>query len=1504
MKRRTLIFFLMLALGTPWAAKAQTLNINSQAEWDTFASNPSYYTTVNLNTNDVTVTSSNMVGTENNPFTGTFNGQGNTLNVSISNTSGQGTAPFHYIQGATIKNLVVSGNVTSTYHGSGLVGFTKSGTNTIENCLVHTNVSSGDKHIGGIVGHGKGSTVKIIGCAYDGTLSSSNHIGGLLGWADGGINLTVTNSIFDGTIQNNSNKFHPIAFRNGSVSATGTFINCYYTKDGNFYDSSNTNNLFHQGSGHVMYGVEYKHAYSIEGGANVTVALYGTTPYVYNVSGITGYSTYTNSSSTNSGIVYNNKVYAGNSDQEYLHLSYTGSGALAGYQASSGNFSGDTHTGTNDAYILIMPSSAVTISATLSSLITEISSKADWETFCNAVNSGTNYQGVTVRLMNDINEAVNTMCGAYTSDSDKKPFSGTFDGQGHTLPIYVENQKRFAAPFKCVEGATIQNLRITGTIDGENSGDGKLLAGLVGVSFGNTNIIECSISATITTTHGADAALAGIVAALKSGTLTIEGCVFDGTLYDTNVGDDRCGGIVGYQYSDYVSQSNRGCIISNTLFAPANLHVSTSADNNYTYTFARLSNNANVTINNCYYTKVLGTAQGTKVYTITGGPGVTVAMNGTANPHYDAIGLNFYTPGLSHDNTLYATSGDNVSLNLGYDGSGTVIYSANGIALSGSNPYTYTMPNDNVVITAEIAPITDITSIDDWNTFANAVNNGHDYHGETVTLSSNISGINQMVGTTSANPFRGTFNGQGNLMEVSLSNSNTSESFIAPFRYVTGATIENVKVTGSVSSNGLHSSGLVGRAESSVTLENCLVSVNVRAEGTTGENASYAGGLIGHGSTSTITIEGCAFTGDIYGNKNTNYTGGLLAWCDNANVTMSNSIFAGTHSGSNLFAPLGCTGSVETGKNADISNCYYTVDRTINSYLWHMVEYDDDSDKYQGKHAYTIKGSGATVAFDGSATHTYNVSGITAYSTGIAYNGTIYAGNGDNVSLALSNSNTGKYYASAGTLAGSGPYTLTMPAENVEIRDAMVLVNASGNTWNNPNHWSPSRVPTADDAVTIYYNVTIPANCVANANRINVTDNAVLTIADGGQLFCNSEVTATVQKNIAAHGPTVQDGGWNFIASPITYPGISPTDAGLITDNLGSSATSETATYDLYKFEEHPDDGDEWRNYRNDLFNLDNAIGYLYANVNTITLNFTGTLRSCEYPAYVGLDYYAPAELAGWNLLGNPFPCNAKITTNSSSSCYKVSGGSIVAATSAVVGPCCGAMVKATYDGDLAKITPTTESVAFSTGHQLNLFVANEMTTRGERSMIDNAIVSFNENSQLEKFVFFEDNAKLYIPQNGKDFAIAYSEGQGEMPVNFKATKNGTYTLTVNPEGVDLNYLHLIDNMTGMDVDLLQTPSYTFEASTRDYESRFKLVFAGASTDSATDESFAYYDGSEWKVSNEGEATLQVVDVLGRIVKSESINGNFSLNLNQKAGVYMLRLINGENVKVQKVVVR
>ena len=182
------------------------------------------------------------------------------------------------------------------------------------------------------------------------------------------------------------------------------------------------------------------------------------------------------------------------------------------------------------------------------------------------------------------------------------------------------------------------------------------------------------------------------------------------------------------------------------------------------------------------------------------------------------------------------------------------------------------------------------------------------------------------------------------------------------------------------------------------------------------------------------------------------------------------------------------------------------------------------------------------------------------------------------------------------------------------------------------------------------------------------------------------------------------------------------------------------------------------------------------------------------------------------------------------------------------------------------------------------------------RSNIDRAIVRFDGNSQLPKFQLFENTTKLYIPQGTNEFAVVNADAQGELPVNFKAQSNGTYTLSVNAENLEFNYLHLIDNMTGDDVDLLVNQSYSFNANTYDYESRFKLVFAQDNSDNNAD--FAFISDGNLIVN--GEGLLQVIDMTGRVISTSQVNGISSIKLNAAAGVYVLKL----NDKTQKIVLK
>lgn len=487
------------------------------------------------------------------------------------------------------------------------------------------------------------------------------------------------------------------------------------------------------------------------------------------------------------------------------------------------------------------------------------------------------------------------------------------------------------------------------------------------------------------------------------------------------------------------------------------------------------------------------------------------------------------------------------------------------------------------------------------------------------------------------------------------------------------------------------------------------------------------------------------------------------------------------------------------------------------------------------------------------------------------------------------------------------PITFTTLAEG-----NMVFTNATNDgKWGTAGNWAPAQLPVLTDEVILRANATIESDCVAEAKKINLNSNT-LTIADGGQLITNTAVNATVQKAITGHNG--ENGGWYFIASPINSSSYSATSTGLnlITDTYGATIPEgQSATYDLYSFLQNPtlDEngvGNEWRNYRKSTFSLANGKGYLYASLNGTTLNFSGNIKALPTTASqaVSLTYASESttqdmSYRGWNLVGNPFTFDTYVNM----SYYKMNeDGSGVEPVDAyqttTIAPCTGIMVQATET--VQSITFSKDAPSAQNGKG-NLNIALAQANVRNNTVMDKAVLSFNEGSQLSKFYFGQSKANIYFPQFNEELAIVQSEGMGEMPLSFRANENGSYTLSFTSEEVSFSYLHLIDNMTGNDVDLLQTPSYTFDALTTDYESRFKLVFA---TGNAADDSFAFYSNGNWIINNDGQATLQVIDVTGRILSSETVNGSVSTTINAAPGVYMLRLVNGDNVKVQKVVVR
>lgn len=430
-----------------------------------------------------------------------------------------------------------------------------------------------------------------------------------------------------------------------------------------------------------------------------------------------------------------------------------------------------------------------------------------------------------------------------------------------------------------------------------------------------------------------------------------------------------------------------------------------------------------------------------------------------------------------------------------------------------------------------------------------------------------------------------------------------------------------------------------------------------------------------------------------------------------------------------------------------------------------------------------------------------------------------------------------------------------------------------------------------DDLFQLKGNIVING-CVTMEN-IACHNKFSITIEDGGQLITNTTVPVTVKKSIKAYSNDPESkvaDGWNFIASPVSES-IVPSEENHLLLN----------SYDLFRLNSKTM---VWENFKNtaehaDFTELVNGAAYLYANSKNNTLLFQGDIVTYDPDNRIQLK-------EGWNLIGNPYTFDVyvnqpyyMITKEQSSKLTPVMD------SKQVVKPCMGILVQCTDPEAFVTFTKEPALDADNGGNLEVVLSKNQVAKNGsEAQIIDCATVSFNSNSNLGKFIFGQQNASISLFKDGSEYVIASSEKRGEMPLNFKAAEDGEYVLTVNAEDAEMSYLHLVDNLTGMDVDLLQTSSYRFEASKSDYASRFRLVFSANDNDADSDEQFAFINNGDIVVANEGEATLQVVDLLGRVVEAQAIHGSARVSNNVAPGAYVLRLIQGGIVRNQKIIIK
>ncbi len=526
----------------------------------------------------------------------------------------------------------------------------------------------------------------------------------------------------------------------------------------------------------------------------------------------------------------------------------------------------------------------------------QLGSVQDWKDFAAIVNNGTN-PAANAKMTADIDLGTDaTMVG----NANTNPYQGVFNGQGHKLTVNwtVNGGGDGVAPFRYIDGATIQKLHVDGSISATGSKQ-RAAASLAAYSIGDatSTISECWSSASIT---GYDT-MGGIFGVANgTSTVNITDCLFTGSIHPTNEGEGCCAGFASQAMKDGSNvptiNITRGLYLGS--YTGSTVRCYNFVRNDFPDWFGVH------TVTDCYYKNVYGTAQGTQA---------------------------------SNDNLADGTT--TTALNNGRTGDDAVWVQ------QGSQPILKTF-----AVKTDASGAYLIGSVDDWKAFADIVNSGSNTAANAkMTVDIDLGTDQTRIGSKvqEATAYSGTFDGQGHTLTVAY--VETGGYIASPFTQVVGATIKNLHVAGSIQS-AFAFNGLIGLAREAtpVTVSNVWMSATISC---TFGGSGWCGAIIGSLMGTPITITDCLFTGSITCTTANGCLGCFVGDTYSGSASISNCLstgtftysgaegFTGTHS--NCFVktyPVAYPAGVTQPTDAELSNSTTTTalnaGRTGDDVVW------------------------------------------------------------------------------------------------------------------------------------------------------------------------------------------------------------------------------------------------------------------------------------------------------------------------------------------------------------------------------------------------------------------------------------------------------------------------------------------------------------------------------------------------------------------------------------------
>lgn len=195
--------------------------------------------------------------------------------------------------------------------------------------------------------------------------------------------------------------------------------------------------------------------------------------------------------------------------------------------------------------------------------------------------------------------------------------------------------------------------------------------------------------------------------------------------------------------------------------------------------------------------------------------------------------------------------------------------------------------------------------------FAAAVNNGETSISGKLTADIELAGVAWTPIGTSANPYKGTFDGCGHVVKNLFIHSASGDQGL--FGYLgASASIARLGVTGSIITTGQHAGGVAACARNGAAISECFSAADVIA-------AKWAGGICGFAQSYKVTITNCYNTGAVTASGADGFAGGINACGTNSTLgaSLTNCYNAGT-----VTAVETC-GSLTAYMSKHVTNSYY-----------------------------------------------------------------------------------------------------------------------------------------------------------------------------------------------------------------------------------------------------------------------------------------------------------------------------------------------------------------------------------------------------------------------------------------------------------------------------------------------------------------------------------------------------------------------------------------------------